>query len=104
MRGFPKELNTKQDYLNCMDEYPQETKEALQLLLDNRYSWFRVREMAEGEEVPTGPYRAVEEKQGMEEESPVVRILEERREDPNSLLFIKGFTVKEVQDLIESLS
>ena len=28
MRGFPKLLNTKQDYLNCITDFPQETKNA----------------------------------------------------------------------------
>ena len=34
MRGFPKYLNTKQDYLNCLTDYPKETKAALQELLE----------------------------------------------------------------------
>ena len=29
MRGFPKHLNTKQDYLNCLEKFPAETKAEL---------------------------------------------------------------------------
>jgi len=104
MRGFPKELSTKQDYLNCMAEFPAETKAALQTLLDSRFTWFKVKEIEEGEEVPTGDnYRVVEERESMDPEAETKYFLEELREDPNALLFIKGFTVAEVEELIASL-
>lgn len=105
MRGFPKELNTKQDYLNCIEKYPNETRQALQTLLDSRFSWFRVRELDDGEEAPEGDnYRVVEEKDGMDPEAETKRILEELREDPNALLFLRGFTVEEVQELINPVT
>jgi len=39
MKGFPKNINTKQDVLNLHPEYPTETKEYLRRLLDERKHW-----------------------------------------------------------------
>lgn len=105
MRGFPKHLNTKQDYFNVKAEYPEETKNALQTLLDTRFGWFKVKELEDGETVPAGDnYRVVEEKNGMGEDATAVNVLQEYKEDANADIFRLDFTVNEVNELISQLS
>ena len=101
MRDFPKWLNTKQDYLNCLNLYPDETKKSLQELLDSRFSWFPVRELTEGETVAeSNTYKVVESKD--EETQETKRVLYELKEDEHARLFLLGFTVEEVNGLINN--
>ncbi len=39
MKGFPKNINTKQDALNLLPDFPAETTEYLRKLLDERKHW-----------------------------------------------------------------
>ena len=39
MKGFPKNINTKQDILNLLPDFPTETTEYLRKLLDERKHW-----------------------------------------------------------------
>lgn len=39
MKGFPRNINTKQDALNLLNDYPEQTKEYLRKLLDERKHW-----------------------------------------------------------------
>lgn len=91
MRGFPKFLNTKQDYLNCMTEFPQETKKSLQTLLDGCFSWFDTA-VIETDGVTDDTHRVV----NTDDE----KIQQELREDPNARIFKLGFTVAEVEELL----
>lgn len=100
MRDFPKWLNTKQDYLNCLKDFPEKTKTALQELLTDRFSWFPVRELTEGETVAeSNTYKVVESKD--EETRETKRVLYELKEDEHARLFLLGFTVEEVNGLID---
>jgi len=62
MRGFPKNLNTKADYLYVKENFPAEQwKPALQALLDSCKDWFFVKTLEEGEEAPISEnYKVVE--------------------------------------------
>jgi len=93
MRDFPKWLNTKQDYLNCLNLYPDETKKSLQVLLDSRFNWFPVRELTENEQGITDETHKIVE---FENERSQYELLE----DSNARIFQLGFTVEEVQALI----
>ena len=66
-------LNTKQDYLNYLTINPQKAKEELQLLLDLRYTWSNIQVLLSKDGVI---------------------------EDENAKIFRIGFSVKEVEDLI----
>lgn len=89
MRGLPKFFNTKQDYLNCLSEFKSETKAELQKLLDYRFSWFDVEVLADPEKgLNDDTHRVVDDMQ------------QELREDPNSRIFQLGFTVAEVEGLL----
>lgn len=96
MRGFPKFLNTKQDYLNCLTMFPEETKKALQMLLDNRFNWFDVA-ILEEEPTELGVNQRIIEADGE-------KMLQEQKEDPNARIFLLGFTVEEVEELIKWLN
>ena len=93
MRGLPKFFNTKQDYLNCLTEFAEETKAELKKLLDYRFSWFDVA-VIEGEVTELGVNQRVIEN-GDEKK------LQEEKEDPNARIFQLGFTVAEVEELLK---
>lgn len=96
MRGFPKFLNTKQDYLNCLTMFPEETKKALQTLLDNRFNWFDVAIIEEDVTELAVNQRIIE--------TDGEKMLQEEKEDPNARIFLLGFTVEEVEELIKWLN
>jgi len=93
MRGFPKVLNSKQDYLNCLKDFPDETKADLQRLLDTRYSFFDVAVIA-NEGLNDDTHRVVS--------SDDDKIQQELKENPNAEIFRKGFTVQEVEEKIKN--
>ena len=84
-------LNTKEDYLNLLQINKNEAKIELQNLLTNRFHWFDVAVLESDIEVDS-THRII----GESDE----RILQEYREDSNSRLFMLGFTVEEVERLI----
>lgn len=97
MIGFPKILNSKQDYLNCVADYPQDTKKALQDLLDNRYKWEDKGEIKAGDiPVDDDTHRIVIDEDGKQCQLELV-------EDENAKLFRIGFTVAEVENLIAEI-
>ncbi len=103
MRDFPKHLNTKQDYFNLLTEFPEKTKEALQNLLDNRFMWFVVKELADGEVIPEGDNYKVEKSKQYDNETQTEvekKVLYEYKEDSNAELYRLGFTIEEIQNLI----
>lgn len=108
MRGFPRHLNTKQDYLHCLATMPEETKAALRDLLAARFVMGPVRKLAadetatadEGREVREVNLSASETGTGADQAAPE-RWLFEPREDENAWLFRLGFTVEEVENLIK---
>lgn len=89
MRGFPKFLNTKQDYLNCLPDWKEPTQEELKKLLKNRFSWF-----------DTAVLDDVSEGLNNETHRVVGNMQQELKEDPNARIFQLGFTVAEVEELL----
>ena len=97
MRGFPKLLNTKQDYLNCITDFPQETKVQLQGLLDNRYKWEDKGEIKAGDiPIDNDTHRIVTDEDGKQCQLELV-------EDENAKIFRIGFTVEEVEELVRNI-
>ena len=93
MRGLPKFFNSKQDYLNCLtiDTLKEATKAELQKLIDNRFNWFDVSVLADDETgLNDDTHRVIN---GMQQEL---------KEDPTSTIFRLGFTVQEVEGLINA--
>lgn len=69
MQDFPKWFNTKEDILNVLTDYPEQTKEYLVKLLTDRFIWT--------------------------EDNGVFTM----SEDPQARLFVLGFTVREVLEI-----
>ena len=94
MRGFPKHLNTKQDYENCLKDYPEETKAKLKNLLESRFIWQDKEIIKAGNEgIEDSTHRVVE----IENHD---KMQQELVEDVNAEIFRLGLTVEEVEGLI----
>ena len=88
-------LNTKQDYLNYLVMNPQEGKKQLQLLLNSRFAWFNTQVLLTNDTslIQDSTHRLIKN----EDEY----IYQEYIEDANSKLFKIGFTVSEIEELID---
>lgn len=102
MKGFPKFLNTKQDYLNVINLFPEDKwKPKLQALLDERIRWVNEGLLVEDDPGITDETHKVRE--DLDEQGVVSQRYQlHYKEDPNSRLFRLGFTVEEAQALIEA--
>lgn len=103
MQGYPKHLNSKQDYLNMLEIDKPETIKRLQSLLDNRFTWIQGEELMANEN-------------GIEDDTHKIMVFEynttsgfityqryqyELKEDKYSHLFLLGFNVEEVKTLLK---
>jgi hypothetical protein len=91
MRGFPKYFNSKQDVMNALELFPQQTKAYISNLLATRKLWVQVEYTAPG----------------VEDESHYIRTDEagnvyqmEYQDDPNGAIPRLGFTVEELEAMI----
>jgi len=99
MKGYPKQWNTKKDVQFSLECWPEQTKDALQKFLGNRFEWLIEKKLADGEsgvEDETHRVREVTDEDGNVAE----RYQMVWAEDPNARLFRLGFTVKEVEELL----
>lgn len=93
MKGFPKYINTKADLENLIEDYPQETKDYVQSLIDTKDNWFPTELIRDGLEDDTHKIYIDPETQE--------KTQYELREDPNGPLFRLGFmSVAEAIDFI----
>lgn len=100
MRGFPKHLNTRQDVDNVLQSHPEQARQRLQAMVDERFNWFYDGELADGEAGVTDDTHKVETFED-ETTGEVRRYQMELREDPNATLFRLGLTVAEAESLIQ---
>lgn len=104
MRGFPGYMNTKQDFQNCMKTMPEATRAALRALLDARFIMVPVQKVDEGENLIPAPGQEIRHvclssgPDGME--AAPEAWLYAPQEDRNAKLFQLGFTVAEVEAMI----
>ncbi len=100
MRGFPKHLSTRDDYLYVRENFPPEQwRPRFQALLDERFAWLPVGPLAAGEPgIEDATHRVVEHTD--EREQVIERVQEEYREDPNAAIFRLGFAVAEVEGML----
>jgi hypothetical protein len=100
--GFPKHLNTKQDYLYIKEHFPEEQwLPEFQRLMDDRMAWLNIGQLAsEGDGIVDETHRVVTVG-GEEEGVPVQYYQYEYKEDSNCKLFRLGFTVAEVEEVIK---
>jgi len=98
MRGFPKHLNTKQDFINLKTQYPAETKAALQTLLDDRMQWLKTADLDESDPgLEDETHKIVIDTDESDNE---IRYQYEYMEDPAARIFHLGFTVEEAEAMI----
>lgn len=88
-------LQTKQDYLNCLAMNPQEGKEELRLLLNSRFTWTNTM-VFDILDCPTVLLDDTHRIIGEGDEC----YYQEYLEDNTAKLFRIGFTVEEVERLI----
>ena len=93
MRGFPKHFETKQDYLNSMELYPEETKKALRSLYADRYTWVVIKELKSRSEGIEDAFHIISE--CIEKGEIKIKQLE-AQEDPNARYLRLGFTKEEI--------
>ena len=100
MKGFPRTINTKQDVLNLIEEYPEQTKSFLQSLVDTKMAWVPTDILADGDAGTTDSTHKVDK---ATDENDVVtsRTQSELVEDTNGPIFRMGFaSVAEAESLI----
>jgi len=101
MRGFSKVLNSRQDYENIVNDfgYTAKVKRAYQGLLNTAKKYEFDKELA-AESDRTGP--EPEYKVMTQEEKGTEKIVQFKLVDnPNGKIFRLGFTVQEVQEVID---
>lgn len=92
MRGLPKHLNTKEDYLYMKDNYARAYwEQSFQNLLDTRYNWF----MIDKED-----YKEDENHKIVHDDQEDTDTYFEYRENENALIYQLGFTIKEVESIL----
>lgn len=101
MRGYPHYLNSRQDYINIIDDFGhgELVERAYQGLLNSATHYQFDKVLEEGEE-PTGTepeYRVMEDEVSGRVQYKLV-------ENPNGKIFKLGFTVEEVEEVIEKCS
>ena len=100
MKGFPKTLNSKSDYMYIRENYPKEIwAPYFQALLDERYCWYPEKELESSNEGLTDNTHKVVENNNTENDvvSYTQYIL---KRNPMAKITRLGFTVKEVQKML----
>lgn len=100
MRGCPRTFATKQDFLNGIETYPEETKAELRRLIAGRFEFVPTGELAEGENGIEDESHQVITSTETDHEQVQKRIQLEKRESDNARLFRLGFTLKEAEQLV----
>ena len=95
MRGLPKWLNSKDDYLYIRDNYPRDQwLPKFQELLDSRSAWFNMGEVV-GDGITDSTHKVIE-----------IGSLDAKKyqyelvDNPDCMLYKLGFSVEEVEGLI----
>ena len=92
MKGLPKYLNTKEDYLFLKDNYNKSYwEQAFQNLLDTRYDWFPIEEK---DYVEDNLHKKVVDEQEDRVDYFVFK------ENENASIYRLGFTVNEIEDIL----
>lgn len=106
MRGFPKytDIATKYDVENLKAIFPKETKMFLESLRDDRFVWVTTETLADKELGITDDTHRVIEGEDKENPETIKCYQQELIEDEHARLFRMGYTVEQVETLIESLS
>ena len=101
MKGYPQHLNTKADYMYVRENFPREQwLPDFQALLDSTHDWFFVKNLDSQEDgLVDSTHKVVEFKNIETKEVTYDQYV--LKEYNNALLFRLGFTVDEVEKLIQ---
>lgn len=104
MKGFPKHLNTKQDYIYIKDNFPKEEWQPVwKSLLENTKNWFCTGTLTDKNTGKTDSTHKIVESASREgEEEKVVYYQYELQTDKSCDLLRLGFTEEEVKSAIKS--
>jgi len=102
MNGYPKHINSKEDIMNIITDYPIETKKFLEGLVESSSDWLVQSELKDSEVgIEDSTHKVVENKT---DDVVTSRYQFEYREDSNAYLFKLGFTsLQEVKDMIKAI-
>lgn len=100
MKGYPKTLNTKADYLYVKDNFPKEMWERdFQDLLASQKDWITTGTVSSIEGgVTDATHQVIEEVS--EDGSTVTYLQQELQDIPTAKIFSLGFTPEEVQSIL----
>ncbi len=103
MNGYPKHINSKEDIMNIITDYPIETKKFLEGLVESSSDWLVQSELKDNEAgIEDSTHKVVENKT---DDVVTSRYQFEYKEDSNAYLFKLGFTsVDEVNTLIGGIN
>lgn len=97
---YPKNLNSKSDYMYARDHFPESYwRPKFQALLDSRFCWYYV-EMVDSPEagITDDTHKVVEFNDTGDGEITYAQY--ELRENPTAKIFRIGFTVAEVEEIL----
>ena len=102
MNGYPKHINSKEDIMNIITDYPIETKKFLEGLVESSSDWLVQSELKDNEVgIEDSTHKVVENKT---DDIVTSRYQFEYKEDSNAYLFKLGFTsLQEVKDMIKAI-
>ena len=103
MRGCPRTFATKQDFLNGIATYPEETKAELRRLIAGRFVFVSTGVLSEGEDgIEDENHQVITSNETDQKTGEQVqkRIQLEKRESDNARLFRLGFTLEEAEQLV----
>lgn len=100
MNGYPKTLNSREDYEYVRANFPKsEWEQDYQDLLNTVHEWYNMGEV-EGEGVTDETHRVEEEQR--EDSETIIRTQWEYRKNPDAKIFRLGFTEDEVKEILET--
>jgi len=101
MKGFPKNLNTKDDYLYIKEHFDRELwVPEFQKLLDTTSDWFFVKNLDKAEDgITDNTHKIVSSEDTSTKE--ITYMQYELRENPTAKIFKLGFTKEEIANLIK---
>lgn len=103
MKGLPKTLNDKHDYLYAKDNFPEDYwRPEFQHLLDSRFCWYFVENLSRADSGITDDTHKVVENHSTGEQEETTYAQYELRENPNAKIFRIGFTVAEVEEILSA--
>lgn len=105
MRGYPKILKTKFDYLFVKEHFRKSYwQKDFQNLIDNQYKWFYEKRLEDSEEGLEDDTHKIYKRTTVYDNGnkTVIRQQYVYKEDPNCLMYQLGFTRAEIEEILQT--